>query len=69
MVVDESDILLVLELASKFRIVPLREKCGDLLFNEEKDVASLMVCVFSPSVFVNVASISFSAGNSRQVRL
>ena len=39
----ESDLLLLIELASKYRVVSLREKCGEMLYDDNKDVASLMV--------------------------
>ncbi|ELR18239.1 BTB/POZ domain containing protein [Acanthamoeba castellanii str. Neff] len=38
----ESDLLLLIELASKYRVVSLREKCGEMLYDDNKDVASLM---------------------------
>lgn len=41
--VSESDVILLLELASKYEVLSLREKCGELLFSEDKDIASLMV--------------------------
>jgi hypothetical protein len=40
---DEPDLLPLIELASKYRVVALREKCGEMLYSNDKDIASLMV--------------------------